>query len=273
MSSDEEEGDETLDEFNRGLRRGDRHRTMVGRNVNPRGYGKRQSYRVKAEIPNFARNLNIGTVLDWLYEELGGNVNKITEEHKDLRDLPAGIMDKGTWEVKGETREVKESFKIIKEKLTTAPVLSLPNFNRVFELECDACGNRIGAILSQEGRPVVIHSNCLCIPKTSLRIQLIKERCVMCQEGKGKAQCIGLYMLLPIPESSWVDILMGFVLGLPRTQRGVDYVFVVVVDRFSKMAYFIPCNKTLDAEHIARLFFHEVVRLHGVPKSITSNRI
>nr|GFB11840.1 zf-CCHC domain-containing protein [Tanacetum cinerariifolium] len=68
MSSDEEEGDETLDEFNRGLRRGDRHRTMVGRNVNPRGYNKRQSYRVKAEIPNFVGNLDIGTVLDWLYE-------------------------------------------------------------------------------------------------------------------------------------------------------------------------------------------------------------
>ncbi|GJS25568.1 hypothetical protein Tco_0454200 [Tanacetum coccineum] len=68
MSSDEEEGEETLDEFNRGPRRGDRHRTMVGRNVNPRGYGKQQSYRVKAEIPNFIGNFDIEAVLDWLYE-------------------------------------------------------------------------------------------------------------------------------------------------------------------------------------------------------------
>ncbi|CAN4093470.1 unnamed protein product [Withania somnifera] len=64
---------------------------------------------------------------------------------------------------------------------------------------------------------------------------------------------------------------MDFMSGLPRTSRGFDSIWVIV-DRPTKSAHFIPTHSSYNAERPARIYIREVVRLHGVPISIISDR-
>jgi hypothetical protein len=108
-------------------------------------------------------------------------------------------------------------------------------------------------------------------PKMQRDVERYVLRCVTCHKAKSRLNPHGLYTLLPIPSVPWEDISMDFVLSLPRTKRG-RYSIFVVVDCFSKMAHFIPYHKSDDASHIAELFFREIVRLHGVPRTVVSDR-
>jgi len=107
-------------------------------------------------------------------------------------------------------------------------------------------------------------------PNMKRDVQGMCDRCIICRQAKSRVMPHGLYTPLHVPKEPWVDISMDFILGLPRSRKGRDSIFVVV-DRFSKMAHFIACHKTNDAINIANLFFREVIQLHGLPRSIISN--
>ena len=96
--------------------------------------------------------------------------------------------------------------------------------------------------------------------------------CEQCQRNKpasGKPQ--GLLQPLPIPEHPWESVSFDFIVGLPPTEPGYNAI-VVFVDRLTKMVHLAPCTESVTAPAVADLFFNHVVKLHGVPKSLVSDR-
>ena len=97
-------------------------------------------------------------------------------------------------------------------------------------------------------------------------------KCLSCQKIKIKhKKPSGQLQPLPIPEWKWENITMDFLMGLPRTQSKNDAVWVVV-DRLTKSAHFLPIQEKFPVGRLAKIYIKEVVRLHGVPLSVVSDR-
>lgn len=97
-------------------------------------------------------------------------------------------------------------------------------------------------------------------------------KCLQCQQVKAKhGYQAGLLQLHNIPESKWEEISMDFIVELPETRRRHNSI-LVVVDKLTKSAHFILVRDTYKAFEISQVFIEEVVRLHGFPKRIISDR-
>ena len=95
--------------------------------------------------------------------------------------------------------------------------------------------------------------------------------CGICRKVKAKHQRpTGLLKPLVVSMRKWENSIIDFVVGLPRSPRGKDAIWDVI-DRLTKVAHFIPMKTTNSASDLVPLYIKEVVRLHGVPKSIVSD--
>ena len=97
------------------------------------------------------------------------------------------------------------------------------------------------------------------------------RNCSTCQ--KYKLQNIatpGLLQRLPIPEGIFINIIMDFIEGLPKSQ-GKSVIFVVV-DRLTKYAHFTRLSHPFLVQTVAQAFFNSIYKLHGMPYTITSDR-
>ena len=97
-------------------------------------------------------------------------------------------------------------------------------------------------------------------------------KCIVCQKVKAEHQVPSeLLQPIRIPEWKWDRITMDFVVGLPLTGRKHDSVWVVV-DRLTKTTHLLPVRTDYSLYKLAELYIKEIVRLHGIPISIISDR-
>jgi len=97
------------------------------------------------------------------------------------------------------------------------------------------------------------------------------KQCDVCQHAKhSNTHPAFLLQPLPLPQGVWMDLSMDFLEGLPRSQ-GYNVIFVVV-DKLTKYAHFMAVKHPYTTASIAQLFMDNVVRLHGLPQSIVSDR-
>nr|GEV29973.1 putative reverse transcriptase domain-containing protein [Tanacetum cinerariifolium] len=140
----------------------------------------------------------------------------------------------------GDKEEV--AFQNIKQKLCSVRILALPEGSEDFIVYCDASIKGLGDLLIQREKVKAEHQ---------------KPSGLLVQPG--------------IPQWKWDNITMDFVTNLPRTQSGIDTIWVIV-DQLTKSAHFLPMRENDPMDKLARLYLKKVVTRHGIPVSNICDR-
>lgn len=102
-------------------------------------------------------------------------------------------------------------------------------------------------------------------------IEQFVQNCAICQQAKSSHSLpAGLLQPLPIPSQVWEDVAMDFITGLPPSFGYTT--IMVVIDRLTKFAHFVPLKSDYSSKTVAEAFMNYIVKLHGIPKSIVSDR-
>ena len=108
-------------------------------------------------------------------------------------------------------------------------------------------------------------------PGLATAVEAYVRSCDTCARNKVVRHApFGLLTPLPIPARPWSSVSLDWITDLPPSHY--HNAILVVVDRLTKMAIFIPTTKSMSAADVAALFLREVVRVHGLPESLVSDR-
>ncbi|GJU46097.1 putative reverse transcriptase domain-containing protein [Tanacetum coccineum] len=203
-------------------------------------------------------------------------------------------------------RDQEIAFQILKQRLSQAPVLVLPEGNDDMEVYCDASSNGLGYHKSlkyffdqhdlnmrqRRWLDLVKDYDCEVLYHPGFGYQINKElkKLLLDETHKSKYSIhpsatkmyynlkpdywwLGMKRDIPleIPVWKWEKITMDLITKLPKTPRQCDAIWVIV-DRLTKSAIFLPIKESMSSEALAELYLREVVARHGVPVSIVSDR-
>lgn len=108
-------------------------------------------------------------------------------------------------------------------------------------------------------------------PKMKQQVRNYVQTCNICQQAKPeRVNYPGLLQPLPTPEGAWHTITMDFIDGLPQSRK--FNCILVIVDKFTRYAHFLPLQHPFTAAKVALSFLDNIYKLHGLPKIIISDR-